>query len=180
MSEKSKIYTKTGDAGETSLYGGTRVKKSSSRIRAIGVVDELNASLGVAQSFSQIPKIESIVTPIQENLFVVGANLATNKESLSGDTTELLEKTIDELDSKLEPLRNFILPGGTNAAALWHLSRTVCRRAERSVVSLSKKETVEPEILRYLNRLADLLFVLARTENKTLSIEDKLWNKPQQ
>lgn len=175
MAEKSKIYTKTGDSGETSLYGGTRVKKSSSRIRSIGVVDELNASLGVALSFSQIPKIDDLVNQIQENLFVVGANLATNKESLGENSVAPLEKAIDELDGQLEPLKNFILPGGSQAAAFWHLARTICRRAERSVVSLSKKETVDPEILKYLNRLADLLFVLARTENKLAKTPDIPW-----
>lgn len=172
--EKSKLYTRTGDSGETSLFGGTRVKKNHTSIRAIGVIDELNASIGVALSFSKNPKIGSEVGKIQAVLFEIGANLAGSKQQIAENEIGLLESLIDQFDSQLTPLRNFILPGGNQAAALWHQARTICRRSERTVVTLVKKETVDPVILRYLNRLADLLFVFARIEND-FGKKDVIW-----
>ncbi len=175
-----KIYTKTGDSGETSLWGGKRVPKDSLIISAIGAVDELNASLGVAESFSKIPKINKIIDPIQANLFNIGAALAGSKLNLTSIEIAVVEQKIDKLSDKLPELRNFILPAGTKGASLWHFSRTVCRRAERALLALDKKEKVDPEIKKYINRLSDLLFVLARTENKTSRKKDKIWKNTQQ
>lgn len=168
-----KIYTKTGDAGETGLLGGIRLRKDAPRIEAYGTIDELNASLGVARS-SRLPgAIDDIVEGIQHELFAMGAELASPKAAGDGTlgvdaaAVQRLERAIDEAEAGLAPLKQFILPGGSPSAAQLHLARTVCRRAERRVISLSTlpNEAVGQHTVVYLNRLGDLLFVLARLAN---------------
>lgn len=177
-----KIYTKTGDTGETGLYGGTRVLKDAMRVEACGMVDELNACVGFARSQIQDVEIDAVLHRIQNELFDIGADLATldthskaaNLRILPTLTPEL-EKEIDRFEDQLPPLKNFILPGGSAGGAAIHFARTVCRRAERCVVTLAKAEAVNPEVLVYLNRLSDLLFVLARTVNHRLGETEPLW-----
>ncbi len=177
-----KIYTKTGDKGETSLFGGKRVPKNNIRIDAYGTVDELNASIGVAISECITNSVKGILRKIQNDLFVVGGDLATplenNKVNIPRTSDEMivnLEKRIDEFESELEELKKFILPGGTKGSALLHFSRTICRRAERKVIDLSDLEQINQEIVKYLNRLSDILFVLARYENKTSDFQEDEW-----
>lgn len=181
-----KIYTKTGDSGETSLFGGKRVPKNHLRIAAYGTVDELNSIIGLAICESQNDEIKQILTEIQNILFTLGADLASPKEKVNKnfqipridkDNIEKLETFIDSIEYKLPELRNFILPGGTKAASLLHLARTVCRRGEREVVALSNKVDIGPNPVVYLNRLSDLLFVLARFENHTSNHPDIEWKK---
>ena len=181
-----KIYTKTGDEGETSLFGGERVPKNSIRIAAYGTVDELNSIIGLAICESGNDEIKGILTKIQNDLFVLGSDLASPKEKvnknftiprISKDKIEKLETFIDSIEYKLPELRNFILPGGTKAASLLHLARTVCRRGEREVVTLSVKVDIGPNPVIYLNRLSDLLFVLARFENLSSNHPDIEWKK---
>jgi cob(I)alamin adenosyltransferase len=181
-----KIYTKTGDSGETSLFGGKRVAKDDLRIQAYGTVDEVNSALGLAYTEVKSEEVKQIIKQIQNELFITGSDLATdlnNKNSslhisrINENHSTRLEKYIDELDSKLPQLTNFILPGGLKGAALLHHARTICRRAERQIVSLSKNEKINPQVIIYINRLSDLLFVLARYENHINGVEDILWNK---
>jgi len=178
-----KIYTKTGDTGTTSLFGGKRVPKDDLRIEAYGTVDELNSMLGVVRSLKPKKKIDKIVTLIQNHLFQVGADLATPYGSNDSyipriDATHAaeLEEIIDELQEKLKPLKVFILPGGSVIAAHLHLARTVCRRAERAVVRLARNEEIGSHIIVYLNRLSDLLFVLARFANTVERCKEVAWN----
>ena len=164
-----KIYTKTGDGGETGLFGGGRIPKDSLRVAAYGEVDEVNAALGLARALDPPEFADPLLQSIQRDLFTVGAQLATpdpeklrkalsrGGAALSESDVAALEEAIDDQESRLEPLKNFILPGGAPKAAALHLARTVCRRAERAVVALSRHEQVNPAILRYLNRLSDLL-----------------------
>jgi cob(I)alamin adenosyltransferase len=181
-----KIYTKTGDRGDTGLFGGPRVAKDAPRIEAYGAVDELNSALGVARSQKLPPEIDSLVARIQNDLFSVGAELATPSAGgrptphVADSDIAALEQAIDGYQGQLEPLRQFILPGGCAAAAQLHLARTVCRRAERRLVTLMRQpdEHVASEPLIYLNRLSDLLFVLARIANKTAGVSDVPWQKP--
>lgn len=182
----TRIYTKTGDDGTTGLFGGERVMKDASRIEAYGTVDELNSLLGLARSFGDLaPRHDGILGTIQEQLFVLGADLATPISPTSTkfsiprvihDDVVCLEAWIDELEEGLPPLKHFILPGGSRAGAALHYARTVARRAERRLVSLAQ---TEPEIgdapLHYLNRLSDLLFVLARAVNASLAVEEHPW-----
>jgi len=170
----TKIYTRTGDDGTTGLIGGKRLPKDAPRIEAYGSVDELNALIGVVRSYDLTDRVDSVLRDIQDELFTVGADLALpdqadrERRGVPGPaqaTVEALEKAIDEFEALNEPLRQFILPGGTGAGALLHLTRTVARRAERSCVALARSESVDPLILRYLNRLSDLCFVLARYLN---------------
>lgn len=178
-----KIYTRTGDEGETGLFGGPRVKKDSARIEAYGTVDELNAFLGLARTEAIPPAIDHLLAQVQADLFSVGAELATPEPKkltlpLVGDEeVTQLELAIDALEEPLEPLRNFILPGGTKAAAALHVARGVCRRAERHVVHLASVENIEisPWIIRYLNRLSDYLFVAARYANHASGVADVPW-----
>jgi cob(I)alamin adenosyltransferase len=179
-----KIYTRRGDAGETDLLGGGRVAKDGARVEAYGAVDELNAQLGAAAAISTQPDLRDLAREIQEKLFALGAHLASPDEARReraaipgvGDAdVEALEKRIDALESELAPLRRFILPGGSPAAAGFHLARTVCRRAERRAVTLQREEPLSPVALRYLNRLSDLLFVLARVENRRADVPDVEW-----
>ena len=177
-----KIFTKFGDSGETALYGGTRIPKDAPRIEAIGAVDELNATLGYAQTLSADTEIHDILTQVQNHLFALGADLATPATHTKADTLRIpsnftaeMERHIDSLSAELPPLTNFILPGGCTAGAVLHLARVVCRRAERAVVCLARESEVNPEILRSLNRLSDLLFVLARTVNARANTAEPLW-----
>lgn len=171
-----KIYTKTGDYGETGLFDGTRVSKHSPRVEAYGDVDELNALLGIALAFiREDDEIASCLLAIQRDLFVVGAHLADptarveakrgEKASLTADKVTQLETWIDQFEEKLPPLRQFILPGGSKGGATLHHARTVCRRAERSIVSLRLEVEIDSLLITYMNRLSDFLFVAARLEN---------------
>ena len=177
-----KIYTKTGDTGETGLYGGIRVSKDSMRIEACGTVDELNACIGLVRSQSPDAEVDAILHRIQNELFDIGADLATLETHpkaanlrIPPTLTPELEKEIDRYEDQLPALKNFILPGGSACGATIHLARTVCRRAERCVVRLAETETANPEVRIYLNRLSDLLFVLARTVNHRSDEPEPLW-----
>jgi cob(I)alamin adenosyltransferase len=178
-----KIYTKTGDAGETSLLGGERVPKDHLRVAAYGDVDETNAALGLARTAASPPRAE-LLFAIQKDLFAIGAQLADPghdvagrraKAAVTASQVERLEAAIDEHEDRLPELRAFVLPGGTVAAAQLHLARTVCRRAERSVVALAHAAGIDPQVLVYLNRLSDLLFVLARAENHADGLPEERW-----
>jgi cob(I)alamin adenosyltransferase len=178
-----KIYTKTGDRGDTGLFGGARVSKASTRVTAYGEVDELNSVIGLVLSEPFDAGISALLTDVQSRLFDVGAELATAPDSkvalgipLIGEPeVERLEQAIDLAESELAPLKTFVLPGGCRAAAYLHLARTVCRRAERCMVQLASDEAVRPEALRYLNRLSDALFVFARLANHRANIADVPW-----
>jgi cob(I)alamin adenosyltransferase len=177
-----KIYTKTGDKGDTALFGGQRVPKDALRVEAYGTVDELNSVLGIVLADYNESDIEMVLRPVQMKLFALGAELATpDPQKTSGiprigkEETAHMESLIDSLGANLPPLRNFILPGGTPAAARIHFARTVCRRAERAVVRLSHKEPVSDETIAYLNRLSDLLFVLARYVNAKAGVQEVPW-----
>lgn len=177
-----KIYTKTGDDGTTGLIGNKRVKKSNPRIASYGMVDELNASIGIILSSKLGKDIRDLLTKIQNDLFVVGADLANpNLENKSNRVTSemisYLEKEIDLLEEKLSPITYFILPGGDLIASQVHLARAICRRAETNMVNLSEVETISNLCLIYVNRLSDLLFVVARTINKRKKISDIAWKK---
>ena len=175
-----KIYTKTGDAGETGLFGGGRVPKDDPRVQAYGDVDELNAALGFAAALAPADFELTTVQSIQRDLFSIGAELATPnpaklRAAVTADQVSALEQVIDKHEATLAPLKNFILPGGTPKAAAFHLARTTCRRAERAVVTLSREHQINSVIIHYLNRLSDLLFVLARAVNKQAGGSDIAW-----
>lgn len=176
-----KIYTKTGDAGETGLFGGARVSKASTRVAAYGDVDELNSAIGLARLHPIDDERDVLLGVIQSELFDLGAELAAKPgksvpaPQVGGESIERLERAIDRADEELPPLSSFILPGGSPGAAHLHLARTICRRAERSVVALAAESEVRPEVLRYLNRLSDLLFVLARLANARAGVTDVPW-----
>lgn len=178
-----KIYTKTGDDGETGLFGGGRVPKDDPRVEAYGAVDELNSQLGVARAEGLDPAIDEALRTIQSELFDVGAELATTPgraekgglPQVERAAIERLERAIDDADGELPPLQTFVLPGGTRAAAQLHVARTICRRAERRVVALCHRDPVRAEVPRYLNRLSDLLFVWARLENHRRGVPDVPW-----
>jgi cob(I)alamin adenosyltransferase len=180
-----KIYTKTGDEGETSLFGGRRVSKSDARVDAYGHVDELNAALGVAAAATPEAFERDLLASVQQDLFAIGGRLASpepdrvakalEKAVVPHERIEALEQAIDRMEGELTPLRQFILPGGTPKAASLHVARTVCRRAERSVVALARVASVPREILMYLNRLSDLLFVMARLANHRAGVADQTW-----
>ncbi len=177
----TRIYTKTGDDGTTGLIGGQRVSKDAIRIEAYGAVDELNAILGLACADSLPERVRKVVLRIQDNLFTVGANLALPQEkerssygipALTEEYVHNLEEEIDACEAVLKPLRQFILPGGVRPGAVLHFARTAARRAERQCVALAHSESVDPQIIRYLNRLSDLCFVLARFVNQEASQEE--------
>jgi len=175
-----KIYTKTGDEGKTSLFDNSRVWKSNERIISYGAIDELNSALGIAVSLDLDHQIKEIIFRIQNDLFVVGSDLANPDMSNTNIRTtenmvQLLENDIDAFESELSELTNFILPGGTLMSSILHLSRTISRRAETSVIALSQKEQINTIAAVYLNRLSDLLFVLARALNKRKNIDDVVW-----
>jgi cob(I)alamin adenosyltransferase len=178
-----KIYTKTGDLGETSLLGGVRVPKDHLRVAAYGDVDELNASLGAVRALAEGP-LARLLFSLQRDLFAIGAQLADpshrvgarrRKAAVTAAHVRRLERAIDAREARLPRLRSFVLPGGAPAAALLHQARTVCRRAERSVVTLAREADVDPRVLVYLNRLSDLLFVLARFENHRARLAEDRW-----
>lgn len=184
-----KIYTKTGDKGETSLYGGTRVSKAAVRVESYGTLDELNAFIGLAKVEISDEKVLSQLQKIQFDLFTVGSEAATptDKIILANGKSRLevmisekeiieLEHWMDDFDAELEPLKFFILPSGGKAAATVHVCRTVCRRAERAMVFLNETEEVRPELIKYLNRLSDYLFVLARYISKISGEKEDVWN----
>ena len=178
----TRIYTKTGDAGETSLFGGGRVRKSDPRVDAYGEVDELNASVGVARAQAEGSGLEHLLQTIQDQLFTVGAILATPRDSkayqhvpkIQAEWISEMERAIDAFDEELPALKSFILPGGTALASSLHLARTVCRRAERRLVT----SQAEPQAMVYLNRLSDLLFTMARVANFRTGVADVPWNPP--
>ncbi|MBI3586009.1 MAG: cob(I)yrinic acid a,c-diamide adenosyltransferase [Ignavibacteriales bacterium] len=177
-----KIYTKTGDEGETSLFGGQRVPKESLRIETYGTVDELNSVVGIARSLKPHKEVDAILERIQNDLFVLGADLAAPLTKTSDKIARIqqshvddLERFIDSLEPKLQPLKVFILPGGSAVAAHLHFARTVCRRAERLTTGLSREETIGTAPLAYLNRLSDLLFVLARYANYLDGVAETQW-----
>ena len=180
-----KIYTKTGDAGDTGLFGGGRVGKDHPRVEAYGDVDELNAMLGLVRALEPMPRIDDVIVPIQRDLFAIGALLATpdrekmraslEKARLDDARIRELEAAIDHCEAELEPLRSFIVPGGTSKAASLHVARTVCRRAERRVVSLARTEELPPVVVIFLNRVSDLLFMLARVANRRAGAGEVSW-----
>jgi cob(I)alamin adenosyltransferase len=180
-----KIYTKTGDSGETGLFGGGRVGKDHPRVEAYGDVDEMNAFIGLARAAEPLPRVDEVLVPVQRDLFSIGAILATPKlekmreqlEKARVDEARIteLETAIDACERELEPLRSFILPGGTQKAAALHVARTVCRRAERRVVHLNREIEIPEIVIRYLNRLSDLLFMLARVANKHSGHGEVTW-----
>lgn len=173
----SKIYTKTGDKGTTGLSNGSRVSKDNIRIIAIGTVDELNSAIGLVISCNTDQDSNELLTQIQHRLFNIGGELSLPGHAMveQSDVT-WLENHLDRLNENLEPLKEFILPGGSRAASYCHLARSICRRAERDLITLGHQEDVSPVIMQYLNRLSDLLFVLARHINKQENHPDVLWN----
>jgi len=179
-----KIYTKTGDRGDTALYGGERVPKDDPRIDAYGSVDELNSVLGLVRTDEVPEAVDRVVGVLQEQLFIVGADLATppGKQTavkvprIAAGHTALLEKFIDESEEALPALKNFILPGGSTASARLHFARGVCRRAERLTVHAARSHSINPEVIVFLNRLSDLLFVLARRINYENGHPDVPWS----
>lgn len=185
---RSRLYTRTGDTGETALFGGRRVPKDHPRVVAYGTVDELNAAIGFACAAVRQQRVVAELHAIQNELFNLGAELASEKPvrrakgtkdafHLEGADVARLERLIDQYDARVPPLKTFVLPGGSMGAAALHVSRTVCRRAERAVVTLAREEPVNPAIAVYLNRLCDLLFALARYVNKADRRREVLWSK---
>jgi cob(I)alamin adenosyltransferase len=183
-----KIYTRTGDSGDTGLLGGERVRKDDPRIEAMGCVDETNAALGLVRleltrSGVAPEGVDALLARAQHTLFNLGAELAsrtpgsTRAASVTDSLVNDLESAIDHYEAGLEPLRAFILPGGAASAAQLHMARCICRRAERRLVGLAAAEAIRPELIRYLNRLSDLLFVLARVVNKANRVPDVIWKQ---
>lgn len=180
-----KIYTKTGDAGDTGLFGGGRVPKDDPRVEAYGEVDELNAAIGVARAVEPLPRIDEVLVPMQRDLFSIGALLATpdlgrmhnhlSKANIDERRIRDLERAIDDCESELEPLKAFIIPGGSRKGAALHVARTACRRAERRVVHLQHEVEIPALVVIYLNRLSDLLFVLARVANVRTGAGEVTW-----
>jgi cob(I)alamin adenosyltransferase len=180
-----KIYTKTGDLGETALFGGGRVRKDHPRTAAYGDVDELNSVIGLVRATARVELFDDLLEAVQRDLFAIGGRLATPepekvakaiaKAVLPPERVASFEQVMDDAEAELPPLRAFVLPGGTLKAAALHLARTVCRRAERSAVHLARENEVPPEILVYLNRLSDLLFTLARLANHRAGSPDLTW-----
>jgi len=177
-----KIYTKTGDQGLTSLFGGKRVSKSDLRIDTYGTVDELNSWIGVLRDQSVNQSRQEILVEIQDRLFTIGSILATEPENtkvkiptLTESDITLLENKMDEMDAILPPMRFFVLPGGHESVSFGHVARTVCRRAERLVIALSLAEKVDPFVIQYMNRLSDYLFMLCRTMTFELRVEETPW-----
>lgn len=177
-----KIYTKTGDKGETSLFGGKRLPKNHIRIEAYGTVDELNSYIGLVRDNLSDKKIQDLLKEIQDRLFAIGSSLASDpdKNMITPDIKEeditILENAMDEMDKELPALKNFILPGGHTVVSFCHIARCVCRRAERNTVALHSNEPVEVLVIQYLNRLSDYLFVLGRKIALDLGAEEVVWN----
>ncbi len=179
------MYTRRGDKGETGLYGSGRVPKESARVEAYGTVDELNSCVGLAVSICEHEEIVESLKRIQSALFTAGADLATDLDAASGarvrrigkEDTRQLEKTVDSLQGKLPQLKAFIVPGGSQLSSTLHVARSVCRRAERRVVALSREEKINPEVIPFLNRLSTCLFNLARYANVLEGFGDELWKQ---
>jgi len=181
----TRIYTRTGDSGDTSLFGGQRVRKDDLRVRAYGAIDETNAALGVARAAGPAPEIDAVLARLQHHLFDLGAELATPPTASSAAAAHIqrvapawvaaLEGDIDRFEDALPPLKTFVLPGGTPSAAALHVARTVARRAEREIVTLAAHAPVNADLLRFVNRLSDLLFVLARAANHMAGNADATW-----
>lgn len=184
MPRITKVYTRTGDDGTTSLGGGQRVAKDSLRIEAYGTVDELNSQIGAALAVGLDPEVASMLSSTQNDLFHLGSDLCVLEEDkarrpvprIEPRHVDALEALMDRLSEKLAPLENFILPGGSPGAAALHVARAVCRRAERLLVALDREEPIGEHTVRYLNRLSDALFVLARYENRKRGVPDVLWD----
>lgn len=184
MPRITKVYTRTGDDGSTALGGGQRVPKESLRVAAFGTADELNAQLGVALASGVSERLQQPLATIQNELFHLGSDLCILEEDkqrfkvpcIEARHVDALEALMDELQPIVGPLENFILPGGSLAAAHLHVARTVCRRAEREATALSREEAIGPFVIRYLNRLSDALFVMARYENHARNVPDVLWD----
>ncbi len=184
MPRITKVYTRTGDDGTTGLGGGQRVRKDSVRIEAFGTVDELNSVIGVAIAAGLDEKLRTALAPVQNELFHVGSDLCILEEDkqrfkvpqIEQRHIDALEEVMDELSDALPPLENFVLPGGSVGAAHLHVARTVCRRAERLAIALADKEPIGAHVVKYLNRLSDTLFVMARFENKQKHMTDVLWD----
>jgi cob(I)alamin adenosyltransferase len=183
MPRITKVYTKRGDKGETSLGGGQRVPKDSLRVQVYGTVDELNSHIGVALAVGLCDKLANALPPIQNELFDLGSDLCFTEEDklkykmpqIEAEHVTRLEKLIDEMGAEMEPLKNFILPGGSLGSAHLHVARTVCRRAEREATTLAREEGIGEFVLPYLNRLSDALFVMARYENLKQGVAEPLW-----
>jgi len=181
----ARIYTRTGDKGETGLAGGARVTKDSLRVEAYGNVDELNSVLGLARAFLKDKELDALLGELQKDLFVAGADLASPGEGgrevprISKDRIAEMERTIDKFEEELAPLKAFILPGGGQAGSILHYARTVARRAERRIVTLSKAEKINDQIMPYINRLSDLLFVVARVANHREKKGEVEWHPKQ-
>ena len=183
--KKSHIYTKTGDTGMTSLVGGVRVPKTHDRLEAYGTVDELNSHIGLLMSLVDDAQLRSWLTEIQCNLFVVGSYLATDTSQtelrqqsvVTPEMVEAMETAIDETDASLPPLRLFVLPAGTQVASQCHVCRTVCRRAERRILALNENIDIDTNVIAYVNRLSDYLFVLARKLNISAGQEEIIWKR---
>ena len=184
MPRLTSIYTRKGDEGETSLGGGQRVPKNAARVAAYGTIDELNSTIGVALAQDLSPRLMQALPVIQNELFHLGSDLAFREEDkqiyqlpqIEERHVQYLEALIDEFNEVVGPLQNFILPGGSIGAAQLHVARTICRRAERDVLTLAHEEPIGPWVMAYLNRLSDLLFVMARYENKQRGSAEPLWN----
>jgi cob(I)alamin adenosyltransferase len=184
MPRLTKIYTRKGDGGDTALGGGQRVAKDSERVQAYGTVDELNSCLGLALAGGVVERLAELLPVVQNELFHLGSDLCFLEEDktryalpqIGERHVTKLEEIIDELTAVVGPLENFILPGGSSGAAHLHLARTICRRAEREVVALSRQEAVGAHVVTYLNRLSDALFVMARYENHVRGVAEPLWN----
>ncbi|NDV63800.1 cob(I)yrinic acid a,c-diamide adenosyltransferase [Bacteroides sp. 224] len=182
--KKSRVYTKTGDKGTTALIGGTRVSKTHIRLESYGTVDELNAQLGLLMTYLNSEDDYAFVLRVQNKLFTIGSHLATDQEKvtlreesiITTDDIEHMEQEIDKIDDSLPALQAFVIPGGTRGAAVCHVCRTVCRRAERRALALSEAYPVSLEVLTYLNRLSDYLFVLSRKLNIDDKREEIFWN----
>jgi len=185
MGKDFKIYTKTGDDGTTGLVGGTRVKKYDVRLEAYGTVDELNAVIGVIRSFDLHEEDKNILVEIQNKLFNIGSRLASDKKgdeitaelSIKNDDILFLEKAIDQFEENLPELTRFILPGGKPAASQCHVARTVCRRAERRILEFAEQNTVQPELIKYINRLSDFFFVFARKLTADSGLGEMHWKQ---
>jgi len=181
----TRIYTRTGDDGDTGLFGGGRVPKDHPRVEAYGDIDELNSFVGLARCIEPLPRVDEVLTPVQRDLFAIGALLATpdrdkmqeqlSKARIDDGRITQLEHAIDQCDAELEPLKAFVLPGGTPKASALHVARTVCRRAERRVVALAREDGIPPLVVIYLNRLSDLLFVLARVATRRAGAGEVTW-----
>lgn len=183
--KKSMIYTKTGDKGTTSLVGGTRVPKTHIRLEAYGTIDELNSHLGLLQTYLTDEADKQLISRVQNKLFSVGSYLATDQQKtelrmesrIEGYDIELLEQAIDAIDNALPPLNAFILPGGARGAAICHICRTVCRRAERRILVLAEECEIDAHVTAFVNRLSDYLFILARKLNQLTKTDEIFWDK---